>query len=86
MIGGSRNNAKYVKGVEDIKFNKLDFHNEFFSRPEVRKAVLDAAIPIFENHMYRITSGDLSTQEFGINMSVADSIFTVEGEDMRKAS
>lgn len=85
LIGGSRNNAKYVKGFDDIKFNKLDFHNEFFSREEIRHAVLDSALPIFQGHMFRMADAELATQEYGVDMCVVDNILTVEGDDMTAA-
>ena len=85
LIGGSRNNAKYVKGFDTVKFDKLDFHNEFFSREEIRHAVLDSALPLFQGHMFRMADAELATQEYGVDMCVVDNILTVEGEDMNAA-
>lgn len=77
MIGGTRNNAKFVKGYEDIKFNKLKFTEEFYNRPEVRDAVMDVALPMMRDRMFRITNDDLNSVEMGISEKGLDQILDV---------
>jgi hypothetical protein len=77
MIGGSRKNARYVIGHEDVKFNELDFHNEFFSREDVRNAVMDVMIPMLRNNMFRVENGKFTNPELGVHENAIDSILNM---------
>ena len=77
MIGGSRKNARYVIGHEDVKFNELDFHNEFFSREEVRNAVMDVMIPMLRNNMFRVENNNFTNPELGVHENVIDKILNM---------
>ena len=77
MIGGSRKNARYVQGHEDVKFNELKFTEEFYSREEVRNAVMDVIVPELRYRMFRVENGDLNNSELGVDMNVIDNILSV---------
>ena len=76
-IGGSRKNARYVQGHENVKFNELNFTEEFYSREEVRNAVMDVIIPELQYRMFRVENGNLDGQDLGIDMAVVEDLFTV---------
>ena len=48
LVGGARNNSKYVEGFDTLRFDRHDFRNEFFNSPELRNAIFATAVPYLE--------------------------------------
>lgn len=51
LMGGSRKNARYFIGHEDVKFNEKEFVNEFITRQEVRYALHNVTIPLLNSQL-----------------------------------
>lgn len=77
MIGGSRKNARYVQGHEDVKFNEMKFTDEFYSRPEVRDAVMSTIMPMLQNRMFRVENGEFTSPELGVSENGLDGILNM---------
>lgn len=63
LIDGTRNPHKYIKGYEDFKFDTRKFNKVFEENEKVRMALFDTTIPILEQQLSKINSGD----EFNLN-------------------
>lgn len=59
LIGGSRKNARYFIGHEDVKFNEKDFVNEFINREEVRFAAHDVTIPLLTRQLSKVDGDEV---------------------------
>ena len=59
LVGGSRKNARYFIGHEDVKFNEKEFVNEFITREEVRFAAHDATIPLLSNQLSKVDGDEV---------------------------
>lgn len=53
MLGGTRNNAKHVVGFPEITFDKFKFTKQFLERPELRRVVFEATLPVLEAQLSR---------------------------------
>lgn len=67
---GSRKNARYFKDFPDIKFNEKEFTSEFYSRPELRKATMDTAMPFLEDKLSRVAPIEFQEDNFGIDVDL----------------
>lgn len=76
-IGGSRKNARYIIGHEDVKFNELQFDEEFNTRPDVRQAAMNVMIPMLQSNMFRKDEHEINNEELGVSTNVIDDILSV---------
>ena len=67
---GARKNARYFKDFPDIKFNEKEFTSEFYSRPELRKATMDTAMPFLEDKLSRVAPIEFQEDNFGIDVDL----------------
>lgn len=70
LMAGSRKNARYFVGHEDIKFNEKDFVNEFIERQEVRYALHDVTLPILNSQLSVVDTETVSKMQQSIGEMV----------------
>lgn len=70
ILNGGRRNSRYIGDNKDIRFNELNFVEEF-KRPEVKQVLMDAVQP----HLEAMLFGTTDASEFGDNIGLTEEQF-----------
>lgn len=70
ILNGGRRNSRYIGDNKDVRFNELNFVEEF-KRPEVKQVLMDAVQP----HLEAMLFGTTDASEFGDNIGLTEEQF-----------
>lgn len=70
ILNGGRRNSRYIGDNKDVRFNELNFVEEF-KRPEVKQVLMDAVQP----HLEAMLFGTTDASEFGDNIGLTEDQF-----------
>lgn len=70
ILNGGRRNSRYIGDNKDVRFNELNFVEEF-KRPEVKQVLMDAVQP----HLEAMLFGTTDVSEFGDNIGLTEEQF-----------
>lgn len=70
VLNGGRRNSRYIGDNKDVRFNELNFVEEF-KRPEVKQVLMDAVQP----HLEAMLFGTSDVGEFGDNIGLTEDQF-----------